>query len=241
MFANMETVEHDVGVRQPLSHRLDERRPQVDRRRLDLPRHLGRKALEQLASVPRRAPLDPLEDPAPSKVVEGAHIALRAQKTLLIQPDTRDRCEIPFRKSSAHGAVHDLRRPIPAQPEQLSRPFEVGCKLENLDGKGLKQQGESGVLSCPRHGSGFHPAALTAASGCPRAKPRLKLHGIELPPLSHRRVVGDRARGPALRARDPSAAVLKLDLNAGPFQVQFDLHDLPVRIQAQQQTVRFLQ
>ena len=90
----------------------------------------------------------------------------------------------PANQSSRDGSVHDRLHRIPRKLEHGCCGIDGAAGLKNLDSKGFKEKGESGMLRRPRWYDRLHPMLGTPAAGKTSDNLRDVLHGVEMPPPS---------------------------------------------------------
>ena len=82
------------------------------------------------------------------------------------------------------------------EAEQGGRRLHGPAGLQDFDGKGLKEQGESGVLPCPRRHNGLNAMLRAPAPGKAGDQFRRELHRVQTPPAPLVAMIG-KAAGPA--------------------------------------------
>jgi hypothetical protein len=99
-------------------------------------------------------------------------------------------------------AIHDGLHGIPGEAERGGRGIHGATGLQDLDGKGFEEEGESKVLACPRRHHCFHAMLRASASWESGDRFRRELHGVEVPPTPLIGVIGKPAGTAAFRATD---------------------------------------
>jgi len=87
-------------------------------------------------------------------------------------------------------------------------------RLQDFDGEGFEEQGETAVLPGPRRHDCLHPVVRAAATGQPGDQFRRELHRVEVPPTAFLRVIRKAAGLAAFRAGNARANVATADCDS---------------------------
>src|SRR5215510_13931727 len=189
VFGNMKLVMHDFGLGRCLSGDAQVRLPHVDSDRFDLVTLLDPEPCPEFLASLSSAVRYNVQNPALFQIGHEADIILPAAKALLVNTNQSHRLHVTTLQASFDGSLHDLMRTVPIQSQEPCATAECLAGLQHPNGEGFKHQCKATVLASPGYFDGFDTVlqAIDAGNACYQY--RLKLHGVQVPPSSFRRVV----------------------------------------------------
>jgi hypothetical protein len=126
-----------------------------------------------------------------------------------------------------HERLDLLKQGIPREAQDGSSGFEVAAGLQDFDGKGFEEEGESTMLSGPRRYDRFHAVLWAAASRKSGYQLRCDLHGVEVPPTPFIGMISKAAVAAAFRTCDARADVLQADFDSAILEPQVNCLNPP--------------
>src|SRR5690606_11953393 len=115
--------------------------------------------------------------------------------------------------------------------EQEGRALYVATSLQHFDGEGFKHQCKTRMLASPRNRRGLYPARLALASWRTGPQEGLELHGIQMPPGSFGRVIGDGTHRITVRTPHGTSTMRQVNLHPLLLHRKRNLRHFPGSIQ----------
>jgi len=231
MHGNVELVEGDLvlGSGNVGQRRIDERAPHIHRHRSQARQRLGR--LRRIPGIQSRTLAVVGDVKHPIATADHRHILVPALKRGLVDADRVRKILRPPRQAARYGALLHAADRRPAQSEPVS-DFRYRADFEPVDHQRFEQRRQSSIVLRPGHRQLMNAVLRTPNPRHLRDQPGLVLAGVEMPPLALAGVVARTAR-PTLRAGQIRAGMANMDSHAGAWQVDFNLGNLPGRLNAE--------
>ena len=156
---------------------------------------LGNRRPQRISGLPRVF-RDDIKHPPFHHIVQDRNVVVPFTEALLIESDVAQPFQRAPIKTTRHGALHDAVDLVPGERGQPLGLDFAAYRLQDLNGKGLKEFGKAGGVRRPRR-----PAPASPARGAVDARDvsrdeRLPRHRVEMPP----------APGPTAMARNALSA-----------------------------------
>ena len=141
---------------------------------------------------------------------------------------------LPTLEVSCGCAIHDGLHGIPGEAKQDGRGIHASAGLQDFDGKGCEDEGESRVLACPWRHDGFHAMLPTPAPGKAGDQLRRLLHRVQMPPAPLVGMIGKAAGLTAIGAEHAGTDMRQADLDSSILDLEVDRLHPPGVIEAKQ-------
>ena len=225
-------VEHHVGARHELAHRVLERGGHVHRHAAH---HVLLKRAQGLLYQSGCAFLAPAtRDVQHPSVVDVGHDAgerlriLPPEKALLVHADERDFLGVTPRKTPLHGCGHDVVRLKPAQPQQVPCVLDAPGGLEVVYCERLEKQRKARPFLGPGKLDDLDLVVRTFHARRLCMNKRLELHRVEMPPCPLWLLVVKRHQPSAYRADRGALRILQPDVDAAGGHIKLHVGDVPL-------------
>jgi hypothetical protein len=123
---------------------------------------------------------------------------------------------------------------IPGEAEQGGRGIHGAAGLQDFNGKGFEEEGESGVLARPWRHDGLNAMLPTPASRKAGDQLRRELHRVQIPPAPLVGMIGEAAGLAAFGAGHARTDVRLPDLDSSILDLEVDRLHPPGVIEAKQ-------
>jgi hypothetical protein len=214
VFRHVELVVDQLGVWSLFRYGIGICRKHVGRYGSDLVPLLGRQRLEDRFRRGLRSILNDIEDARVVEICQHSDGVMASSKALFINPEMWNRrCLTPL-QAPLDSSVHDRLQGIPGEAKDRSSGFDVAAGLQDFDGKGFEQEGESTLLSGPRRYERLHSVLWTAGSRESSYELRCELHGVEVPPTAFIGMISKATVAAAFRTGDARTDVLQADFDS---------------------------
>lgn len=234
VLGDMELVVHEFGVRGLVGHCVGVGGEHVGGHGLDLLPLLDRQCLEDRFRGGLGSLGGDVQDTGAVDVGEDGDVVVPFPKALLVDADVANGCCLASLKASFDGTIHDRLGRIPGESEEGGRGLDGAARLQNFDGEGFEEQGETTVLPSPWWHDRLHSMVRAAALRQPSDQLRRELHRVEVPPAPLFRVVGQTTGNAAFRAGNARADVHKADFDSPLIEAEVNSIDSPGVVEAQQ-------
>lgn len=232
---HVETVVTDLSVRQRLGNTLGVSGAHADAGMLDtagisaMGTQIIGKGLQRLVVAARAGEQQPLG----LEVMHDGDIRVPALDAGLIDADMANARHIVFRTGCLDVVTNPPPQALGRHPKLIGR-LANGKLPAQRQTQRLEQQGKAAAFARPRH---RHLRRLAAAAALDArhlgVQPRFELKEVQVPPATVHAVVDQLMLGPAPRTDGPLAGVFHLEVDAALGRVEFDLGDVPRRLQAE--------
>jgi len=237
MLGDMELVVQQFGIRRLPSDGLGVRRKHVGgdgTRPLSL---LDGERRKHALGGRLRAFRSDIEDTGAVEIGEDGGVVLLSPEALLVDADVLDGRGLAAIETACHCPIHDRLHGIPRETEQSGCGFHGAASLQNLDGEGLEEEREAGMLPRSWRHDRLYAMLRAPAAGKPSDELGRELHRVQVPPPLLFGVIGQAACSAAFGADHTGIDVRKADLDSSILELQVDRVYPPRIIKAEQQGV----
>ncbi|MEI8318394.1 MAG: hypothetical protein WCH79_10660 [Planctomycetia bacterium] len=175
-----------------------------------------------------------IENAGAVEIGEDGDVVLSSPEALFVDADVVDGRSFPTLEAASHRPIHDRLDGIPAEAKHGSRRFHGAAGLQNFDGRSLEEPGESGVLTGPWRHDGLDTVLRASVLGNTGDQLRHEQLGVQVPPASLVRMIGEAACDAALWADHASTDVRQANLNAAVLDLEVNRLHPPGGIEAEQ-------
>jgi hypothetical protein len=214
VLGDIEPVVHEFGVRGLVGHCVGVGGEHAGGHGLDLLPLLDRQCLEDRFRGGLGSLRGDVQDAGAVDVGEHGDIVVPFPKALLVDADVANRCCLASLKASFDGTIHDRLGRIPGESEEGGRGLDGAARLQDFDGEGFEEQGETAVLPSPWWHDRLHSMVRAAAPRQPGDQLGRELHRVEVPPAPFFRVVGPTTGNAAFWAPNARTDVRQADFNS---------------------------
>jgi hypothetical protein len=237
MLGDVELVMHQLGVRKMMRHRVRIGRKHVGGDRPNFLPLLDRQRLEDGLGSRLGAFRNHVKNAGTIDISEDGDVVMPLPEALLVNAQVGDVRRFPTLQAPCDCAIHDGLHGIPGEAEQGGRGIHGAAGLQDFDGKGFEEEGESGVLACPWRHDRLHAVLRTSASWESGDQLRRELHGVEVPPAPLVGVIGKTAGNATFRARDARTEVREPNLDSPLFEPKVNRVNPPRVIDPEQSSI----
>ena len=233
VLGDMELVVHQLRVRGLVRDRVGIGREHVGSHGHNLLPLLNRQRLQDRLRCSLSSLRGHIQDAGAIDVGEDGDVVVASAEALLVDTNVANGRHFTSLKPPFDGSIHDRLGRVPGEPEEGGGGLDRAGRLQDFDGKGFEEQGETAVLSGPRRHDRLHPVLRAAAPRQSGDKLRRELHRVEVTPAPLFRVIGQAARLPAFRAENARADVHQADFDSPLVKPKVNTIDSPGVVQAQ--------
>ena len=239
VFGNVKPVMDDVGVWNDRLCRTNESRPHIHGYRFDRGALSRAECFQQALGRFQFSLRHQIKHSRAVDVGQYADVGVPSFGTLFVNSKMGYGFLTATQHASFHSAHHNAVDGAPSQSRELANPFGGGAYLQQLDHKCFHQKGDPAVAFGPWHGQFFNCAVAIFELGYARLDDRLKLAGIQMPPLTFGPAV-DVSSLRIIRRIRPYLAVLEFNLNDNPLLFKGKINSLyrPRRLQSKKSFVQ---
>jgi len=237
VFGHVELVVDQLGIRSLFCHGIGVRRKHVGCHGSNLVPLLRRQGLEDRFRRDLRPVLNHVQNARAIQICQHGDVVMASSKALFINPEMWNRRCLTSLQAPLDSSVHDRLQGIPREAQDDSSGFDVAAGLQDFDGKGFEEEGESTMLSGPRRYDRFHSVLWAAASRESGYQLRCELHGVEVPPTPFIGMISKATCAATFRTGDPRADMLQVDFDSAILEPQVDRLNQPGVVGPQQSGV----
>ena len=216
----MELIVHQLGIGSLFRHGIGVRRKHVGCHGSNLLPPLRRQGLEDRFRRDLRPVLNDIQNARAFEICQHGDGVMPSSKALFINPEMWNRrCLTPL-QAPLDSSVHDRLEGIPREAQDGSSVFAVAAGLQDFDGKGFEEEGESTKFFSPRRSDSSYFVLWVAASRESGYQFRRELHGVEVPPTAFIGMISRPTVAAAFRTWDARADVLQADFDSAILEPQ---------------------